>query len=145
MPPLNSQQLNEFLTSGKHLMKLATLSRDGWPQVNPVWYHFDGEHYLVAGRIQASWVDNIRGSSRVSVCIDTCDAPYTRVIVGGSAEIADDNWFGDWESWSIRYLGEQAGHRYYEETRNIPRVLVRITPVKTTTWGGAVWHPRYTR
>ena len=104
MPPLNSQQLHEFLTSGKHLMKLATLTRDGWPQVNPVWYHFDGESYLVAGRTKASWVDNIRGSSRVSVCIDTCDAPYTRVIVEGSADIADDNWLGDWESWSIRYL-----------------------------------------
>ncbi len=124
-------------------MKLATLAQDGWPQVNPVWYHFDGENYLVAGRIRASWVENIRNSSRVSVCIDTSEAPYTRVIVEGAAEIADANWFGDWEPWAIRYLGQEAGHRYYEQTRDIPRVLVRITPRKTRTWARGGWHPRY--
>ena len=143
MPQLTKQQLEEFLTGGRHIMKLATLTPEGWPSVNPVWYHYDGESLLVAGRRQARWVANIEGDSRVSVCIDTCEPPYTRVLVEGTARIADMSWLGDWRDWSMRYLGQVAGQRYYEETKHIPRALVRITPRKITTWAGPGWHPRY--
>ena len=75
--------------------------------------------------------------------MDTCDAPYTRVIVRGDAEIADRGWLGDWQPWAIRYLGVEAGQRYYDETKYIPRVLVRVAPREITTWAGPGWHPRY--
>ena len=143
MPRMTKRQVNDFLTGGRHLMKLATLTPEGWPYVTPVWYHYDGEAFLVAGRTKSAWVDFIRRDSRVSACVDTCDAPYTRVLVEGSAEIVDGSWTGNWESWAIRYSGKEAGHRYYEETRHMPRALVRITPRKTTTWTGPGWHPRY--
>ena len=143
MPALSQDDLRNFLTSGNHIMKLATLTSEGWPSVNPVWYHYEDGVFLVAGRRKAAWVENIRSDRRVSACIDTCDAPYTRVLVEAEAVIADDAWFGDWESWAIRYLGQEAGHRYYEETKSTPRALVRITPRKVMTWGGAGWHPRY--
>ena len=144
MPPFDEHQLEGFLTSGSHIMKLATLTAEGWPSVNPVWYQYDGGDFLVAGRTKARWVANIRNDPRVSLCIDTNDAPYSRVLVEGSAEIADSAWFGDWEPWSIRYLGQEAGHRYYEETKHVPRALVRILPRKVTSWVGGGWHPRYT-
>jgi PPOX class probable F420-dependent enzyme len=143
MPSLGKRQLQEFLTGGSDVMRLATLTPEGWPSVNPVWYHYDGEEFLVAGRRKAAWVANIQNDSRVSACIDTCEAPYTRVLVEGTAEIADMSWFGDWEPWSVRYLGQEDGHRYYEETRHIPRALVRISARKMTTWAGPGWHPRY--
>lgn len=143
MPPLTSDELKDFLTGGRHIMKLATITDDGFPYVNPVWYHYDGDTFLIAGRGQARWVANIRRDQRVSVCIDTYEAPYTRVMGQALAEIADPAWLGDWESWAVRYLGEEAGHRYYDETRHIPRVLIKIAPKKLTTWGGGGWHPRY--
>ena len=61
----------------------------------------------------------------------------------GEAEIVDSAWLGDWEAWAIRYLSQEAGHRYYEETKHIPRALVRIVPRSTPTWAGPGWHPRY--
>ena len=143
MPALTRIELQEFLTNGSHLMKLATLTSEGWPSVNPVWYRYEDEVFLVAGRRKAAWVENIRNDSRVSVCIDTCDSPYTRVLVEAEAVIVDDAWLGDWESWAIRYVGQEAGHRYFEETRTTPRTLIKITPRKVTTWGGSGWHPRY--
>jgi hypothetical protein len=88
-------------------------------------------------------VENIRNDGRVSACIDTCEPPYTRVMVEADAVIADDAWFGDWEPWAIRYRGQKSGHQYYEETKDTPRALVRLTPRKITTWGGGDWHPRY--
>ncbi len=144
MPPLNDRELQDFLSSGAHIMKLATLTSEGWPYVVPVWYDYDGEAFMVAGRGKAAWVANIRGDSRVSVCIDTTDAPYTRVIIEASAEITDPEWLPISPDRAIRYLGEEAGQRYFDEMRHVPRALVRIVPRKTTTWGGGGWHPRYT-
>ena len=124
-------------------MKLATLTEDGWPVVNPVWYDYDGEAFLVGGRRKAAWVANIQRDPRVAVCIDTSDAPYTRVLVKAEADVVDMQWRGDWESWAIRYRGEEAGRRYFQETRHIPRALIRIAPLEITTWAGPGWHPRY--
>ena len=62
MPPLSDNQLKEFLTGQPHIMKLATLTSEGWPYVNPVWYDFDGEAFTVAGRKKAAWVANIKNA-----------------------------------------------------------------------------------
>ncbi|MDP6454521.1 MAG: pyridoxamine 5'-phosphate oxidase family protein [SAR202 cluster bacterium] len=143
MPPLTTDELRTFLTNQPHLMKLATLTADGWPYVVPVWYDYDGESFTVAGRTRAQWVANIRENHRVSVCIDTYEAPYTRVLMKASAEIIDPAWMPVSPDRAIRYIGEEAGRAYFEQTRNQPRALVRIVPLETTTWTGGGWHPRY--
>ena len=55
MPSLSKTQLDEFLTDQPHIMKLATLTPEGWPYVNPLWYEYDGEVFHVAGRGKARW------------------------------------------------------------------------------------------
>ena len=144
MPPLSDRQLQNFLSSDRHIMKLATLTSEGWPYVVPVWYDYDGQVFTVAGRCKARWVSNIRSDSRASVCIDTTDAPYTRVLIEADAEIVDSAWLPSSPERSIRYLGEEAGRRYFDEMRHVPRALIRIVPRKITTWAGGGWHPRYT-
>ncbi len=143
MPSLSKTQLDEFLTDQPHIMKLATLTPEGWPYVNPLWYEYDGEVFHVAGRGKARWVAHIKNDPRVSVCIDTYDAPYTRVLMEARAEIVDDSWQVPSPDKAIRYLGDEAGRNYFGETGHIPRSLVRITPIKTTSWSGGGWHPRY--
>ena len=145
MPSLNDAELREFLTDKPHIMKLATLSIDGWPMVNPVWYNYDGEAFAVAGRRQAEWVANIRNDPRVSMCIDTAAAPYVRVLIRARAEILDENWMPDVPDRAARYLGERSGQAYFDSKKHIPRALIRITPVKITSWTGGDWHPRYTQ
>lgn len=143
MPPLSDSQLKDFLTGQAHIMKLATLTSEGWPSVNPVWYEYDGETFLVAGRKKAAWVANIKNDSRVSLCIDTSEGPYTRVLMEATAEVIDDSWLPQSSARAIRYLGEEAGLAYYSDTHQIPRSLIKITPRKTTTWTGGGWHPKY--
>jgi PPOX class probable F420-dependent enzyme len=139
---LTAEELKQFLTDQPHIMKLATLSPDGWPSVNPLWYSYDGETFTVAGRRQAAWVANIRNDPRVSACIDTYEAPYVRVLIRATAEIVDDNWFVQSPERSIRYLGAEAGQAYFESKKHIPRVLIRINPINIISWTGD-WHPRY--
>ena len=143
MPRLTSDQLTDFLTGGRHLMKIATATPDGWPYVVPVWYHYEGEAFSIAARRQNSWVAYIENDPRVSLCVDTSDAPYTRVLVRGMARIEDMSWFGDWEPWAARYIGQEAAHSYFEETKHIPRVLIRVAPEDIVSWTGGDWHPRY--
>ena len=143
MPPLTNDQLREFLTDQPHLMKLATMTAEGWPYVVPVWYDYDGEAFTVAGRTKARWVANIRENHRVSVCIDTYQAPYTRVLMKASAEIIDPAWMPVSPDRAIRYIGEEAGRAYCQATRSQPRALVRIVPQGTQTGTGGGWHPRY--
>jgi len=143
MAQMNRAQLDTFLIDRDHLMKLATLTPDGAPYVNPIWYDYDGTTFLIAGRRKARWVENIAANPQVSFCIDTCNPPYSRVIVEGTAVIEDPAWLGKWEHWAIRYLGETAGHNYYEETKATPRALIRINPEVITSWAGPGWHARY--
>ena len=143
MPSMTTQQIYEFLTSGRHLLKLATLTPEGWPYVVPLWYDYDGETFTVAGRRKARWVANIRNDSRVSGCIDTSEALYSRVLFEATAEIVDDSWIHTSSDRALRYLGGEAGLRYFEETRGNPRALIRIKPREFVSWTGPGWHPRY--
>ena len=143
MPQMTNDELQEFLSTGRHIMKLGTLAPDGWPNVVPVWYNYDGETFMVAGRGKAAWVANIKNDSRVFVCIDTSDAPYARVLIKATAEIDDPAWMPTSPDRAIRYLGQEAGQRYYEEKRHVPRTLITITPQEITTWTGGGWHHRY--
>ncbi len=144
MPPLTRQQVHQFLTTGARLMKLATLAPEGGPYVVPVWYEYDGEAFWVTGRTRSRWVAHIQSDPRVSACIDSEEADHRRVQVQGTAEVVDTNWHGDWLALAVRYAGEEAGPRYYEATKHIPRARVRIVPHQVTTWTGPGWHPRYT-
>ena len=143
MPSLSEEQLKAFLMTGRHILKIATLSPDGWPYVVPVWYNYDGEAFQVLARPKNTWVAYIRRDPRVALCVDTIEAPYTRVLVKGIADIIRQRWLGDWRAMAVRYLGLEAGQRYYEATKTIPRVDIRITPHQVLTWGGGGWHPRY--
>jgi len=143
MPRLNKIELDQFLSSGALILKLGTITEQGYPYVNPLWYSYEDGAFLVAGRGKARWVSHIRGNNRVSACIDTPNSPYTRVIIEADAEIIDDKWTGDWEHWAHRYMGSDLGHQYYEETKHMPRVLIRLDPRSVTNWAGPGWHPRY--
>ena len=143
MPKLSKNGMEKFLTTGAKILKLGTITEDAYPYVNPLWYSYENELFFVAGRSKAVWVNHIKGNTKTSLCIDTDLAPYTRVIAETDAEILDPEWTGDWEHWAHRYLGEEEGHQYYEDTKHMPRVLVQLTPRKLTTWAGPGWHPRY--
>ena len=143
MPPLTEPELEEFFTTGAHIFRLSTISPTGHPYVVPVWYWYEDGRFMLAARRQNEWLKHIDADSKVGACIDTSDAPYTRVIIKGTADIVDRSWTGPWEPLAVRYVGQEAGHAYYEKTRSIPRVLVAITPVSIISWQGSDWHRKY--
>jgi len=143
MPIMSNDEIYSFLTESNLIMKLATLSADGWPYIIPIWYQYNGSYLTALGRQQSRWITHIRKDSRVSACIDTPQAPYKRVIIKGIATIDNDQFLGDWESMAHRYMGSDIGRTYYESTKRTPRILVKIKPNLVTSWSGPGWHPRY--
>ena len=133
--------------------RIATITAEGWPYVAPVWYEFERDRhtFLVVGRQHARWVSHIRANPRVAFHVaDDLHAHHTRVQVQANARIlegpvaptASPALLELTHRLSRRYLGPD-GPRYAEHTIERPRVLVRLEPVRWTTWTGREWHLRY--
>lgn len=113
--------------AGKHFAKLATLMKDGRPQLTPVWYAFEGGRLIVNTSKDRVKYRNVVRDPRVALLIDE---GYQYVSVFGRARIAterDPN--RDIESLAIRYTGEEAGKkaardRYWKQQR----VSVEVIP-----------------
>lgn len=81
---------------------------------------------------------------------DDVPAQHTRVLVQATAELVEGP-VAPRESprllelsnrLALKYLGPD-GPSYAERTLDRPRVLVRLTPARWTSWTGREWHPRY--
>ena len=146
---LTADELHDFLTATRIIVKLATIGPDGWPNVNPAWYEYDGESFWLVTKELAGFCQNLRRDPRVSLCIENPELPYKRVIVRGRAEFVDGDWIPIARRMVLRYLGPE-GMAYFEATLDFQRVLVRIWPEQVSSWNGggvdrtftkpSVWH-----
>jgi PPOX class probable F420-dependent enzyme len=146
---MKPDELHAFLTETKIFAKVGTIGEDGWPNVNPAWYEYDGESFWLVTKELAGFCRNMRRDPRVTLCIDNPETPYRRVMVRGRAEVVDADWVELARRMVLRYLGP-GGMDYFEATLDLPRVLIRIRPERITSWDGggvdrtftrpAVWH-----
>lgn len=69
---------------------LTTVRSDGQPQVSPVWFHWDGERFLIYSRPGSRKVPNIRSNPRVSLNLDGDADGGEIVTIEGTAEIDEE-------------------------------------------------------
>ncbi|MEM0074925.1 MAG: pyridoxamine 5'-phosphate oxidase family protein [Conexivisphaerales archaeon] len=132
---MTDDELNDFLTNSRIIAKIATVDKNGWPSVNPVWYEYNEGYFYLVTKEKVSFVPNIRNDNRVALCIENWEIPYKRVIVKGVAEFIDQDWVEMGRRMTLRYLGTP-GLSYFNATLHLPRIVVRIKPVKMSTWAG---------
>ena len=63
---------------------LATLRPDGRPQVNPMWFVWDGEHLLFTNTTVRQKYKNVTAHPEVAVSINDPDRPYRYLEVRGT-------------------------------------------------------------
>ena len=71
----------------KRFAVLATINRDGMPQLSTMWYELQGDQIMMNtadGRVKAA---NMRRDPRVALCIED---EYSYVTLYGSVELNDD-------------------------------------------------------
>jgi PPOX class probable F420-dependent enzyme len=126
--PKMSARVETFLKD-PHFAKIATLMKDGRPQLTPIWYMVEGGKIFVNTSTTRTKFKNMKRDPRVAFLVDD---GYPFVSIFGRARIAaerDPN--KDIESLAIRYRGEARGKRdaraYYWKQ---PRVSLEIVPDK---------------
>lgn len=65
---------------------LATIRPDGAPQVNPMWFVWDGEHLKFTNTTTRYKYRNVTANPTVSVSINDPDQPYRYIEIRGTVE-----------------------------------------------------------
>jgi len=149
--PMSSAELDEFLSSPL-LLKLACLRPDGWPYIVPLWYAWHARKLYVVARERAIWIAYIRRDNRVGVLIDEEARRHRRVQMTATAAVVEgpvarERASARWRQLdpllAARYMADEPGRAYAQQTADRPRFLVEINPVQITSWRGGPWHRRY--
>lgn len=126
----------QALLSAAHVSVIGTVDPAGTPAQSPVWHLWrGGAAYILVSRASRKW-HNIQGNPRVSLCVDTKQAPYRAAIVEGVAS-EDTRDYGDLlREIAIHYLGESRGNAYADRSTstNEDSVVVRIEAERIISW-----------
>jgi PPOX class probable F420-dependent enzyme len=107
---------------------LATLMKDGSPQVTPVWIDYDGTYILVNSARGRTKDRNMRRDSRVAIEIIDPDDPYRYFQVQGRVvEITEEGADEHIDKMAYKYTGRE---RYPNRRPGEVRVLYKVLPEK---------------
>jgi PPOX class probable F420-dependent enzyme len=110
----------------KTFCHLATVGRDGRPQVTPVWCDFDGTYIRVntaRGRVKDR---NLKANPNVALSAQDPDNPYRYIQVRGRvAEMTEQGADAHIDALAKKYIGQD---KYPHRAPGEVRVIVKILP-----------------
>lgn len=114
------------LFSGKNLVFIATIMKDGSPQLSPVWANYDDGYVLVntaEGRIKHK---NILRDPRVAVSVVSKDNPLDMTTIRGVVqEIIPDYDYNHADKLTQQYMNRE---HYPFKQDNEKRIILKIKP-----------------
>jgi PPOX class probable F420-dependent enzyme len=117
----------------KAFAHVATVGRDGTPQVTPVWVDYDGTHVrfnTARGRVKDK---NLQRSPKVALSAQDPDNPYRYVQVRGRVvEMTEKDADAHIDALSKKYTGRD---KYANRRPGEVRVIVKILPEKVQSMG----------
>jgi PPOX class probable F420-dependent enzyme len=134
MKKMTESETRNFLMKGTYTGKLATVRKNGWPHIAPIWFILEGDTTNI---IFMTWFDsikakNIKNNPKVSLCADDQTPPFSFVTVEGTAEIIDEP--NDLLRWATRiaarYMGEKNAETFGTRNSSEGELLLRIRPNK---------------
>jgi PPOX class probable F420-dependent enzyme len=117
----------------KAFVYLATIMKDGSPQVTPIWFDVEGEYIRInsaKGRIKDK---NMRARPNVALCIADPKNPYRYLQIRGKiVEVTTDGAEDHIDTLNMKYHGNP---HYANHNPEKPRVIYKIEPIKAQTMG----------
>jgi PPOX class probable F420-dependent enzyme len=124
---------HKHLINAKNFGHLATLNKDGSPQVSPVWIDLEGNCLVVNSELKRLKVRNIKRDPRVSVSIQNANNPYQYIEIRGKAvEVTEKGGFEGIDKLAQKYMGVD---KYPNNLPEDKRVVIRIEPQRITGMG----------
>ena len=115
---------------------VATIGPDGRPQSSPVWIGVDADgHLCFSSRKDRQKCKNLMANPSVALSAIDPDNAYRYLEIRGTVARIDDNPGGSYvDQMAQKYMGVEVfpGH---DPDDDPDRVIVRITPERTTTMG----------
>lgn len=131
--PMKKKDIEKLL-SRPIVAVVAVTAPDGAPHAVPTWYEYDkGEVIFHTGPESFKYKCLVR-DPRVTLVVDTKDAPYRSVVLKGRVTMEEKNDDKRMERMSIDYLGKKAGKRYAKSMSGQKVVVVRFKPERTISW-----------
>lgn len=143
---MSKEEIDLFLNKPL-VARVATIRKDGYPHVTPLWYYWDGrDFYLIlgAGERPRHHIANLRGNNKITVVVDTDTRPETKTLfeaqavsIRGRAQLmTDEKTQVDIVSKLIgRYGFGSAVQAVLEDGKpGKNRVVVKIRPEKIIAW-----------
>ena len=89
-PPMTEDETVKFLAESKALLRLASIRRDGYPDVHVLWFTYFNDLIYTTTHKKTRKVENLRANSKVSFTIDLDTPPFKGVRGRGVAKLIDD-------------------------------------------------------
>ena len=116
------------LFKGKNFAFIASLMKDGSPQLTPVWIDYDGQFLLVNTAEGRTKQKNFARDPRVAISVVDQNNPYNMVSVRGRVVDQTTNGADDHiDKLAKRYLGAD---KYPFRTPDEKRIILKIMPEK---------------
>lgn len=112
------------LFEGKNFAHVATLMKDGSPQVTLVWSDIDGDRIIVNTAEHRAKPRNVRRDPRVAISIADQQRPERAAFIRGRVvEITREGAEDHIDKMARKYRGDE---RYMDHSPDRPRVLLYI-------------------
>ena len=112
---------------------VATVGKDGVPQVTPVWCEFDGTHIVfntARGRVKDK---NLAKNPRLAIAAADPDNPYRYVQVRGRvADVTEQGADAHIDKMAKKYIGQD---RYPWKKPDEVRMIVKVLPERVQGTG----------
>lgn len=123
------------LLQSKIPARLAYVWTDGTPRVIPIWFHWDGNKFVLASPPRAPKLKALAKNSKVALTIDDNTFPHKVLLVRGTARLETlQGIVPEYAVAAERYFGPQAGQAWVKQLGNMISTMVRITV--TPEWVG---------
>ena len=121
------------LLDSNALAHVATIGPKGEPQVNPVWFGWDGTHITFSQTTTRQKYKNVQRDPRISLSIVDPENPYRYLEVRGKVVRFDpDPDFAFIDAMAKKYLGKD---KYPWSQPGDERIVVVVEPKGSSTMG----------
>jgi general stress protein 26 len=128
---------NKFSDKAKKLLKsqeiarIATLTKEGYPHVAPMWFVADDRYVYFATDSTSLKIANIGRNSKVAVLVDSQDWHNPEgILIQGKAEVLKKG-DGDFGHSLNLMIGRFPNEKKYEGPK---QRVIRVTPIKIAYW-----------